>query len=55
MDIQKLKETANQMRADALTMIHDAGTGHTGGTMSAADIMSAAASRAQSFFFILIP
>ena len=41
MDIQKLKETANQMRADALTMIHDAGTGHTGGTMSAADIMTA--------------
>ena len=29
------------MRADALTMIHDAGTGHTGGTMSAADIMTA--------------
>ena len=41
MEAEKLILTANQMRADALTMIHDAGTGHTGGTMSAADIMTA--------------
>ena len=41
MNTEKLIATANQMRADALTMIHDAATGHTGGTMSAADIMTA--------------
>ncbi len=41
MDAERLRKIASQMRADALTMIHDAGTGHTGGTMSAADLMTA--------------
>ncbi len=31
---------ANARRADAVTMIHRAGTGHTGGAMSALDVLS---------------
>ena len=41
MTVNELKLTANQIRADAVTMIHDAATGHTGGAMSAADILTA--------------
>ena len=41
MTVNELKQTANQIRADAVTMIHDAATGHTGGAMSAADILTA--------------
>ena len=40
MDIQTLKATAARLRADAVTMVHDAATGHTGGDMSAADIIT---------------
>ena len=41
MDIESLKRKAALLRADAVTMVHDASTGHTGGDMSAADIVTA--------------
>jgi len=37
---QSLTETANRRRADALTMIYHANTGHTGGAMSSLDILT---------------
>lgn len=40
MQIEILLETANLRRADALTMIHDAKTGHTDGSMSSCDILT---------------
>lgn len=40
-DISRLKETARLMRINILTMIHNASSGHTGGSLSAADIMTA--------------
>ncbi len=40
MEIRTLTETACRRRADAATMIHRAGTGHTGGTMSSLDILT---------------
>ena len=40
MELQTLKQTACRRRADAATMIHRAGTGHTGGTMSSLDILT---------------
>lgn len=40
MDAATIKRIADQRRADAVTMIYRAGTGHTGGTMSAMDILS---------------
>ena len=40
MDAMQIKQLANQRRADAITMIHRAGTGHTGGSMSSLDILS---------------
>lgn len=39
--INQLKDTARQLRADALTMIHKAQSGHPGGSLSAADLMAA--------------
>ena len=41
MNIQELKETARTVRGDILTMIHQAGSGHPGGSLSAAEIMTA--------------
>ncbi len=35
-----LKRIANDRRADAVTMIHDAKTGHTGGAMSCLDVLT---------------
>lgn len=40
MDAQTISRLSNLRRADALTMIHRAGTGHTGGAMSVMDILS---------------
>lgn len=39
MDAATIERIADQRRADAVTMICKAGTGHTGGTMSAMDIL----------------
>lgn len=33
-------QLASRVRAEALKMIHDAGTGHTGGALSVADILT---------------
>lgn len=35
-----LKETANRIRMDIVEMVHAAGSGHPGGSLSAADIMA---------------
>lgn len=40
MEISELKRIANQRRADAVTMIQRANTGHTGGDMSSLDILT---------------
>ena len=40
MNLQELRRTANLRRADAVTMITRAGTGHTGGAMSCLDAMT---------------
>jgi transketolase len=40
-DISRLKETARLMRINILKMIHNVNSGHTGGSLSAADIMTA--------------
>ncbi len=40
MDAEQIARLANQRRADAITMIHRAGTGHTGGALSVLDILS---------------
>ncbi|MEG0491947.1 MAG: transketolase [Clostridia bacterium] len=40
MDAKQIQALANQRRADAITMIHRANTGHTGGAMSVLDILS---------------
>ncbi len=39
--IKTLKERARSMRIDILKMLHDCGSGHTGGSLSAADLMTA--------------
>ncbi len=39
--IKALKEQARRMRIDILKMLHGCGSGHTGGSLSAADIMTA--------------
>ncbi|MGE6579153.1 MULTISPECIES: transketolase [Paenibacillus] len=41
MDIQELKVKAAQIRMDLLTIIHRAKTGHTGGSLSNTDILTA--------------
>ena len=40
MEIQELKQIAAQRRADAVTMITRAKTGHTGGAMSCLDVLT---------------
>ncbi len=40
MEISRLKQIAAQRRADAVTMINRANTGHTGGAMSSLDILT---------------
>ena len=40
MDIDSLSRIAAQRRADAVTMITRAGTGHTGGAMSCLDLLT---------------
>jgi len=37
---EKLKKVANELRIDAIDMIHKAGSGHPGGSLSAADIVA---------------
>ncbi len=39
--IKALKEQARRMRIDILKMLHGSGSGHTGGSLSATDIMTA--------------
>jgi len=39
-DIEHLKKIARQIRVDILTMLVEAGSGHTGGSLSAADIIT---------------
>ncbi|MFA7465401.1 MAG: transketolase, partial [Syntrophales bacterium] len=41
MDYEGLRETAREMRINILRMIHCAKSGHTGGSLSAADLMTA--------------
>ena len=41
MNIPELKEMARTVRGDILTMIHRAGSGHPGGSLSAVEIMTA--------------
>ena len=40
MNAAELSRIANKTRAEAVTMIHDAATGHTGGAMSVTDILT---------------
>lgn len=40
MDVMKLKQIANERRADAVTMITRAQTGHTGGAMICLDVLT---------------
>ncbi len=39
-DIEKLKKIARQIRIDILTMLVESGSGHTGGSLSATDILT---------------
>ncbi|MBI5748993.1 MAG: transketolase [Nitrospinae bacterium] len=39
-DIERLKKIARQIRIDILTMLVESGSGHTGGSLSAADILT---------------
>ncbi len=39
-DIEKLKSIARQIRIDILTMLVESGSGHTGGSLSATDILT---------------
>ncbi len=41
MDIQELKEMARTLRRDVVTMVHKAGSGHPGGSLSSAEILTA--------------
>ena len=40
-DIEELREITRKVRTDILTMLNQAGSGHTGGSLSAADILTA--------------
>lgn len=40
LEISSLKKTACQIREDVLTMVHKAGSGHPGGSLSAVEIMT---------------
>jgi len=39
-DIEELREITRKVRTDILTMLNQAGSGHTGGSLSAADILT---------------
>ena len=39
--LRSLKDRARRMRIDILKMLHGCGSGHTGGSLSATDIMTA--------------
>ena len=39
MNIKELKEMSQIVRSDIVTMVHKAGSGHPGGSLSAADLM----------------
>ena len=41
MEIRELQELAKVVRSDIVTMVHQAGSGHPGGSLSAADLMVA--------------
>lgn len=41
MNINELKRMSQTVRSDIVTMVHRAGSGHPGGSLSAADIMAA--------------
>ncbi|VAX15823.1 Transketolase, N-terminal section [hydrothermal vent metagenome] len=40
-DVNELKEIARELRIDILTMLNNSGSGHTGGSLSAIDILTA--------------
>ena len=40
MTVSELKDTAKTVRSDIVTMVHKAGSGHPGGSLSAADILT---------------
>jgi transketolase len=40
-EVARLQETARNLRRDILLMLHKAGSGHTGGSLSAADLITA--------------
>ena len=40
-DVQLIREKAKEIRRDSIYMIHKAGAGHPGGSLSAADIIAA--------------
>lgn len=40
-DSEQLKVIANELRIDILKMLHESGSGHTGGSLSAIDILTA--------------
>ena len=39
-DINKLKDIANKVRIDIVNMVYEAGSGHPGGSLSIADILT---------------
>ena len=41
LDVPELKEMARTIRQDIVKMVHAAGSGHPGGSLSATDIMTA--------------
>ena len=38
---QRIQDIARQIRRDIVTMTHEAGSGHPGGSLSAADLLAA--------------
>jgi len=40
-DIKKLEQTSKELRIDILKMLHEAGSGHTGGSLSSVEIYTA--------------
>lgn len=40
LSINEMKQAANQIRQDIVSMVHAAGSGHPGGSLSAADLMT---------------
>ena len=41
MNVSELKAMTRTVRSDIVTMIHKAGSGHPGGSLSAAELMTA--------------